>query len=95
MVENQINITFDSTFPTYYAYTIDRYDYVTHTTVYQGGYTPLFSDTIDGTDKTYVYTVTPSFQGRMGKPIPLPSVSTKQGESLRDKEILQKEWWEY
>ena len=95
VVGNQINITFDSTFPTYYAYTIDRYDYVTHTTVYQGGYTPFFSDTIDGTDKTYVYTVTPSFQGRMGKPITLPSVSTKQGESLRDKEILQKEWWEY
>lgn len=95
MFENQVTITFDSTFPTYYEYTIDRYDYVTHTTVYQGGYTPLFTDTITEKDKTYVYTVTPSFHGRAGKPIPLPSVSTKQGESIKDKEIIQKEWWEY
>ncbi len=95
VVGNQITITFDNTFPSYYDYTIDRYDYVTHTTVYQGGYTPLFTDTIDEKDKTYVYTITPSFQGRMGTPIPLPSVSTKQGESIKDKEIIQKEWWEY
>ena len=95
VVGNQVNITFDNTFPSYYEYTIDRYDYVTHTTVYQGGYTPLFTDTIGEKDKTYVYTVTPSFQGKKGKPIPLPSVSTKHGESLKDKEIIQKEWWEY
>ena len=95
VVGNQVSITFDDSFPSYYEYTIDRYDYVTHTTVYQGGYTPLFTDTLTEKDKTYLYTVTPSFQGKTGKSVPLPSVSTKEGEQLKDKEMLQKEWWEY
>lgn len=95
LVNNQVQILFDKRSPTYYEYEIDRYDYVTHTTIYQGGYKPVVTDDCLQENKTYVYTVTPSYQGRKGAPITLPSVSTKTGDLLKDREILQKEWWDY
>lgn len=81
-----------------YEYKIDRYDYVTHNTVYQGNYIREFTDDGLTEDKRYVYTVTPIYKGTEGKAIVLPTVSTKDGvspPSANDKEILEKNWWEY
>ncbi len=83
---------FNESSPTYYTYKIDRFDYVTHTTVYEGKFLASFTDTDLQKDKNYVYTVTPYFQGRKGKSITLPTVSTK---SNAPPEILSKEWWDY
>ena len=90
-IENgYVRITFDSKAPKYYTYTIDRYDYATHTTVYDGNYIEVFYDNKLEKDKRYLYTVTPYFKDRKGKPIPLPEVTTKKQEQL-----LGEEWWKY
>ncbi len=90
---NAVVITFDERCSTHYRYKIDRYDYVTHTTVYEGEFTPVFIDEDLENGKSYVYTVTPYYQERAGKGITLPSVSTKS--NFADREILSKEWWDY
>lgn len=96
-IENdRVVITFDERFPKYYRYRIDRYDYVTHTTVYEGEFTPSFVDEHLLYDKNYVYTVTPIYNNREGTPITLPAISTRKGEKAEiNHEILDKEWWEY
>ena len=96
-IENdRVVITFDERFPKYYRYRIDRYDYVTHTTVYDGEYTPSFADEHLLSDKNYVYTVIPIYNDREGTPITLPAISTRKGEKAEiNHEILDKEWWEY
>ena len=81
-----------------YEYKIDRYDYATHNTVYQGGYIREFIDEELQENKRYIYTVTPIYKGRAGKEIILPTVSTKDGilpPSAEDREILERNWWEY
>lgn len=92
-----VYITFEPTSPTYYTYKIDRYDYVTHTTLYNGKFLPVFTDGGLEKEKVYVYTVTPYYQSRAGTPIQLPGISTKTGGEKKpsDEEILQKEWWNY
>ncbi len=84
---NRVSICFDEGCPDYYRYKIDRYDYATHTTVYEGKYLPLFID--DGLlkNKNYVYTVTPFYEGRAGVPVTLPTVTTK-GKEFPD------DWWQ-
>ena len=91
-----VSITFPPSSPQYYTYRIERYDYVTHTTLYEGKYLPKFSDDTLLENKNYLYTVTPLYNGIAGKSITLPSVSTRKGEQAEiNHEILSKEWWEY
>ncbi len=95
--DGQAIIRFDKHSPKYYTYRIDRYDYATHTTLYEGEFIQQFTDDSLAKNKNYSYTVTPYYQGRAGTPITLPTLTTMEGESpkLSDKEILSKEWWEY
>lgn len=96
LIDNKVCIAFDKSFSTYYSYKIERYDYVTHTTLYEGKYLPVFYDGTVEINKTYVYTVTPIYNGRAGKSITLPTLSTRKGEQAEiNHEILSKEWWEY
>lgn len=93
---NNVTITFDKSTPTYYTYKIDRYDYATHTTIYEGNYIPKFTDCIkDG--KRYVYTVTPLYNNRMGTPISLPSIYSEKSKTpiIEESELLEKDWWKY
>lgn len=91
-----VYISFEKNLPEFYQYKIDRYDYVTHTTIYLGEYITEFCDIELEKDKNYVYTVTPIYKNRTGKEIVLPSVSTKTTPTLPfdEKAILEKNWWE-
>lgn len=95
--DGKVIIRFDESSPTCYQYKIDKYDYATHTTVYLGDYIPTFTDEDVLKNKRYVYTITPIYQDRRGQEIQLPTVSTNVGERppAADKEILNKDWWEY
>ncbi len=97
LTDNGIKISFDPHNPVYYRYKIDRYDYATHTTVYDGTLIPYFIDENLQENKNYVYTVIPYYQTIEGAPITLPTITTKAGESptLEHDEILSKEWWQY
>ena len=91
-----VTITFNDTFPKYYNYKIERYDYASHTTLYQGEYIPFFSDESLCDDKNYVYIVTPIYNGKEGTPTVLPTISTRNSEKAElNQEILSKEWWQY
>lgn len=91
-----ITITFDEKSPRFYQYKIVRYDYATHNTLYFGDFIKEFTDSRLEEDKTYIYTVYPVYNGTVGNEIALPSISTKKGENiLNDKNILEKNWWEY
>ena len=90
VTKNGVFINFDDRFPTQYSYKIDRYDYVTHTTVYEGDFTAEFVDKQIEKEKSYLYTVTPFYHNHQGTPVALPSVNTRS-----DFKIVNKEWWEY
>ena len=95
-VDNEkIVIVFHESSPKFYQYKIQRYDYSTNTTVYFGAYTQLFIDENILPNKKYIYTVTPVYNGRAGKAIILPTVSTANGEPPPSEEILDKDWWKY
>ena len=91
----KIVIAFHESAPKFYQYKSERYDYSTNTTVYFGAYTQLFTDENILPNKKYIYTVTPVYNGRAGKTIILPTVSTANGESPPNEEILNKDWWKY
>ena len=95
--DGRVTITFDTTCPSFYEYEIERYDYATHTVLYQGKLIKEYTDDSLKSGNHYIYTVTPLFKGVRGKKIVLPTVSTKTGEkpSIQDGEMLQKNWWEY
>ena len=76
-----------------YGYRISRYDYATHTTVYDGNALPVFIDDSVEKNKRYVYTITPYFQGIDGTPIKLPEINTQSNLSEKDDDMLQKDWW--
>ncbi len=93
---NRVSIHFDKHSPTYYQYRIERYDYVTHTTVYEGKLPCVFTDEKLSNNKSYVYTVIPLYNDIEGAPVILPTVTTKAGNlSVNDDKILSKEWWDY
>ena len=93
--DNVVCITFDKYFPAYYTYKIDRYDYATHTTLYQGNYLHEFHDNTLLSGKNYLYTITPIYNEKEGTPITLPIVSTKKGEKAElNHDILSNEGWE-
>ncbi len=93
--ENSVVIELDKTSPTFYTYKIQRSDYASHTTLYEGEFLPVFTDDSVQKDKVYIYTVTPFYQGKAGTPVVLPAVHTKAGLSQGEREMLDKEWWEY
>ncbi len=96
LVENgKVTITLAPSSPHYYSYKIDRYDYATHTTVYEGEYLPAFTDDTLQTGKNYLYTVTPYYGERTGESIALPLVTTKSGTPNKEETPIPKEWWEY
>lgn len=90
----QVSISFDKNAPEYYEYLIERYDYDRHKTLYRGKKLSEFYDKNLEENKKYVYTVTPIYQNKKGKPIVLPTISTKAGE-LPPPPILKDEWWKY
>ena len=92
----QVTILFDKEIPLY-SYKIDRYDYATHITVYEGTGVKEISDTSVEKDKNYVYTVIPIYKDRQGVPVVLPTITTKAGAPPPnlEREILDKNWWEY
>lgn len=96
--DGKVTIAFDKRSPAFYEYKIEKYDYVTHSTVYFGKLPDVFVDTDIADNKTYIYTVIPVYNGKEGKRIILPAVTTKQGEEVDsggDEKILNKEWWNY
>ncbi len=95
-VENgKVILRFDKNLPKYYTYTIDRYDYVTHTTVYFGEFIPTFIDENIEKEKTYIYTVIPAYKQQTGKKIILPAVNTKYTPNANDQAIIKQNWWDY
>ena len=92
---NHLTIQFDN-MPTFYQYKIDKYDYVTHTTVYFGDYTKSFTDKDLEANKSYIYTITPVYKNNYGTPITLPAITTKGGNfNIADSNIVQEDWWKY
>lgn len=89
--KNGVNITFSKDSPTIYDYRIERYDYITHTTVYEGEFLPVFTDTSVDENKRYLYSVTPIYAGRSGKTVVLPEIIA----TFPKEKIAEKEWWKY
>lgn len=90
-----ISIVLDKRSPAFYKYKIEKYDYVTHNTVYFGDYLPTFTDTDVQMNKSYIYTITPIYKGRLGTAVVLPAVTTKSGSPPPENPILDKDWWDY
>ena len=89
-----VRITFENSHPKYYVYKIERYDGMKSVTLYFGAYTPQFCDDSLLDDKSYVYAITPIFNGVEGTTLRLPNISTKKGEKAEfNQEILSKDWW--
>lgn len=86
----KVTIYFDERCPRFYRYKIERYDYARHTTIYEGTFTKTFVDSKLDKGKIYRYTITPIYEGNVGKAITLPTVYTTQRES-----ILDTPWWEH
>lgn len=92
--KNTVIITFNPQSPTYYQYKIERSDYATHTTLYEGIFTPEFIDDTIEKGKNYTYTVTPIYKENVGKKITLPCISTQENSTIiEDKKISETEWW--
>ncbi len=96
VLEDKVVLHLNSTSPRYYQYKIDRYDYVTHRTLYKGDFLSDFTDTAIEKGKRYVYTVTPFYKDRIGKAISLPSIFIGAGSPppWEDNLITEKNWWD-
>lgn len=85
--------------PDGYEYIVDRFDSVTHNTVYQGKYASCITDDNLERGKTYVYTVIPVYKGVRGKAVVLPTVTTDDRlQSVvpdTPPDIVDKNWWDY
>ncbi|MBQ8657712.1 MAG: transglycosylase domain-containing protein [Clostridia bacterium] len=92
-----VRIDFSNGAPDYYDYIIQRYDYATHSTVYQGKYQKIFSDEGVKENKNYIYTVIPVYNGVKGKAVVLPEICLKGSAKPPNEppEITNKDWWEY
>lgn len=93
---NTVSIFFEDSLPKYYTYKIERYDYASHTTLYEGKLIKTFTDDTLADGNVYVYTVTPMFNGIKGTTLTLPSVSVEVGEKaeIGHDKILSKDWWD-
>ena len=83
----EVKIHLDKNSPKFYQYKIEKYDYVTHNTVYLGEYKEVFIDAAIMSDRHYIYTVTPLFGNVQGASIELPAISTQKKASI------PKDWW--
>ena len=92
---NGVKITFNANSPSYYQYRIERYDYATHTTVYEGNFVETFLDKTIEENKRYEYVVTPIYKEHKGVSVKLPVISTGYGNKLQNDKILDENWWEY
>ena len=86
-------ITFDRHSSPLYTYQIDRYDYATHITLYKGPLLEAFIDPTLEENKRYIYTITPSYNGRDGIPISLPAIQLPTNPNKKE-EILETDWWQ-
>ena len=94
LTENAVHITLNPNSPTYYQYRIERSDYATHTTLYEGNFIPEFVDNTIEKGQNYTYSVTPIYKDKIGKKILLPSISTQENSTvMEDKKIRETEWW--
>lgn len=92
----KVEILLDKRSPSFYSYKIERYDYATQNTIYEGGYVERIIDDALERNKHYVYSVTPLYNGKAGKRIVLPVITTKKGvPEFEDNKILEKDWWDY
>lgn len=71
----------------YYDYEVIRENRGEKTTIYQGKYRNAICDNSVRSGETYVYTVIPTYQGHVGTPVTLPSVTVPKKETLPD------DWW--
>ena len=104
--EGKITLNFEGA-PSYYDYRIERCDYVRHntyatqSTVYEGGKIDIFTDATVKYGNSYVYTVTPMYNGHGGKTIVLPSITVGDSENVTpiipepSPEIVNGDWWNY
>ena len=90
-----VEIHLDKACPRYYSYRIQRYEYASHTTLYEGDFIESFLDDTIVSGKSYEYTITPIYKDKIGKEIHLPRVSTKDENALGDEKIVEEKWWEY
>lgn len=90
----KIQLFFPNNAPDFYRYKIERYDYVKHSTLYEGGPLHCFVDADILPDKKYVYTVTPFYGEHAGTPIELPEIFTKSVSDEKNA-IIDKDWWAY
>lgn len=97
VVDGKVYIQFDERCPRHYTYKIERSDYVTHRTLYEGEFLSCFEDSSLEKGKRYQYSITPIYKDRVGQAIQLPSVSLDSGQSpsWEDNAILDKSWWDY
>lgn len=95
LTEKGVNIHFDNRSPIYYQYRIERYDYATHTTLYEGDFIEDFLDNKIENNKRYEYVVTPIYKERKGVSIKLPIISTGNQNTLDKDKIIEEDWWEY
>ncbi len=93
--DGKVVISFSSNAPTFYRYKIERYDYATHSTIYDGAFISDFTDDSLQPNKNYRYTVTPIYKEKTGASIPLPEINTKNESITQDDRILEKPWWDY
>ncbi len=94
--DNRVEIHLDKRSPRYYSYRIERYDYVTHTTIYKGNYQEIIYDKDLEYEKNYLYTVIPIYENIEGTPLPLPVVTTKTKTKNDNQETpIPEEWWKY
>lgn len=87
----QVTITFDNTFPSFYTYKIERYDYATHTTLYYGQLPDTVIDNQVKVGKKYTYSITPYYNNVKGQTVSLPTVYIGPSSG----KIIEKNWWDY
>lgn len=95
LTETGVKIDFDSRAPRYYQYRIERYDYATHTTLYNGKFIETFLDETIEDNKRYEYIVTPIYKECNGVSMKLPIISTGNKNKLDKDKIIDEDWWEY
>ncbi len=93
--DNQVKISLCATTPNVYAYKIDRYDYTTHTTIYDGPFTSVIFDKSLEDNKNYLYTIIPYYKGNSGVALSLPAINTKKSLTREEQDIINQDWWRY
>lgn len=93
--EKGVRIDFGREYPDYYRYKIERTGKDGTKTLYYGERLPSFWDETAAEQNTYVYTLTPYYNGNGGEKITLPAIHITERLSETDKNAIKKEWWKY